>query len=199
MRVDFEIRRLIMNIQRLKKGDFGYPIYERKVVIIRTAVYFLMSIAVFLLGYFSTGKKENLLTIVAVLGLLPSSKSLVSVIMYLKIPKFSEEIYEQISAKAGVVPVLYSMYLTSYKLNFPIDCFVIRGNHLIGYTTFQNCSISACEEHIKGLLNQNSIKNITVKIFSDQARFMDRLAQLQELEPGKKETEILTLLCDISL
>ena len=63
-----------MNIQRLKKGDFGYPIYERKVVIIRTAVYFLMSIAVFLLGYFSTGKKENLLTIVAVLGLLPSSK-----------------------------------------------------------------------------------------------------------------------------
>ena len=83
-----------MKKQKLLKGEFGYPVYEKNIVILRTIIYFMISIAVFLLGYFSTGKKENLLTIVAVLGLLPSSKSLVSVIMYMRIAKFSERIYQ---------------------------------------------------------------------------------------------------------
>ncbi|MDE7479399.1 MAG: hypothetical protein K2M91_15940 [Lachnospiraceae bacterium] len=188
-----------MNIQRQKKGEFGYPPYERNRVIIRTAAYFLISLAVFLLGYFSTGKKENLLTIVAVLGMLPSSKSLVSVIMYFKIPKFSETVYREIAEKKGSVSVIYSMYLTSYKLNYPINCFAVRGNNLIGYTEFPNCDAAACEEHIQGILKQNSIKSITIKIFHEKSRFMERLTQLQALEPGKKEVEVLELLCDISL
>jgi hypothetical protein len=188
-----------MKIQRLKKGEYGYPIYEQNVVIVRTAVYFLISIAVFLLGYFSTGSKENLLTIVAVLGLLPSSKSLVSVIMYVRIPKFDEKIYREIEAQKGDVDVIYSMYLTSYKLNFPINAFAVRGNNLIGYTEFEKCNISACEEHIRDIFKQNGIKNITIKIFSDQKRFIERIDQLQELEAGKRESEILELLGDISL
>lgn len=191
-----------MKIQRHIKGEFGYPAYECKRVIIRTAAYFLISIAVFLLGYFSTGKKENLLTIVAVLGMLPSSKSLVSVIMYVRIPKFDEKIYHEISeiteTKANVT-VIYSMYLTSYRLNFPINCFAIRGSNLIGYTEFQNCDAAACENHIKDMFKQNGIKNMTVKIFHEKARFTERLVQLKDLEEGKKEAEVIELLCDISL
>lgn len=188
-----------MKVQRPKKGDFGYPPYERKKVIIRTVLYFLASAAVFWLGYFTTGKKENLLTIVAVLGLLPASKSFVSAIMYMKIPKFGEPDYLEISENAGGVSVIYSMYLTSYKLNFPINCLAARGDNLIGYTEFQNCDTAACEEHIKDMLRQNSFKNMTVKIFREKARFVERLAQLQDLEESKKEAEILELMCDISL
>ncbi len=188
-----------MSIPRQKKGEFGYPPYERKRVILRTAAYFLISIAVFLLGYFSTGQKENLLTIVAVLGLLPSSKSLVSVIMYFKIPKFSEALYQEIAAQEGSVPVIYSLYLTSYQNNFPINCFAVRGGSLIGYTEFPSCDASACEAHIQGILKQNGIKNMTIKIFHEKARFMERLNQLQALEDGRKESEVLTILCDISL
>lgn len=188
-----------MNTQKQKKGEFGYPPYERKRVIIRTAVYFFISAAVFLLGYFSTGEKENLLTVVAVLGLLPSSKSLVSVIMYFKIPRFSETVYQEISGHAGDVSVIYSMYLTSYRLNFPVNCFAVRGNNLIGYTEFANCNTAACEEHIQGILKQNNIKTMTIKIFREKPRFVERLTQLQALEHSKKESEILALLCDISL
>jgi len=184
---------------RQKKGDFAYPPYERKRVILRTAAYFLISAAVFLLGYFSTGKKENLLTVVAVLGMLPSSKSLVSVVMYFKIPKFSETIYQEISKQEGSIPVIYSLYLTSYRLNFPVNCFAVRDNNLIGYTEFPYCDASACEEHIQGILKQNRIKNMTIKIFHEKARFLERLNQMQALETGKWDSEVLTLLCDISL
>ncbi|MDE7184782.1 MAG: hypothetical protein K2O40_09985, partial [Lachnospiraceae bacterium] len=93
----------------------------------------------------------------------------------------------------------YSMYLTSYKENFPINCFAVRGNHLIGYKEFTDCDAAACEGHIQGILKQNRVKNVTIKIFHDKTRFTERLAQLQALESTKKEAEILTLLCDISL
>ena len=188
-----------MKIQKLSKGEFGYPVYERNVVILRTIIYFTMSITVFLLGYFSTGQKENLLTIVAVLGLLPSSKSLVSVVMYMRIPKYSEAIYKEILSCIDDLPAIYSMYLTSYKMNFPVNCFVVRGNNIIGYSEFKPCNKCACEDHIKDILRQNGFKNITVKVFGEQKRFMDRLDQLKGLEAGKNESELLTLLCDISL
>lgn len=188
-----------MNKQKRNKGEYAYPKYERNRVIIRTIIYFAISLAVFILGYVSTKTKENLLTIVAVLGLLPSSKSLVSVIMYLRIPKFSREIYEEISGHVKTVKVIYSMYLTSYKMNFPISCFAVRGGNLIGYTEFDTCDTEACEKHIKDLLNQNAIKGITVKIFREQKKFTDRLVQLEVLDISGKEEEILTLMCDISL
>ncbi len=188
-----------MNRQKRNKGEYAYPAYEKKRVILRTVIYFAISLAVFLLGYLSTKTKENLLTIVAVLGLLPSCKSLVSVIMYLRIPRFSREIYEEIAKHAGTVRTIYSMYLTSYKLNFPISCFAVRGGNLIGYTEFASCDTDACEKHIKDMFSQNAIKGITVKIFKEQRKFMDRLSQLEALDEGTKENEILTLLCDISL
>ena len=73
--------------RKFTKGEYEYPAYQTKVVIIRTICYFLLALAVFLLGYFSTKTKENLLTVVAVCGLLPACKSLVSVIMYLNSEK----------------------------------------------------------------------------------------------------------------
>lgn len=188
-----------MNKQKQSKGEYDYPVYERKRVILRTVIYFAISLAVFILGYVSTKTKENLLTIVAVLGLLPASKSLVSVIMYLRIPKFSQEIYEEITANIKTVKAIYSMYLTSYKKNFPINCFAAREGNLIGYTEFDTCDTDACEKHIKELLNQNAIKGITVKIFQDQRKFTDRISQLESLDVSGKEDEILTLMCDISL
>jgi hypothetical protein len=117
----------------------------------------------------------------------------------MRIPKFKEEIYKQIKAHEGDVPVIYSMYLTSYKLNFPINAFAVRGSNLIGYTEFKSCNTHACEEHIKDIFNQNGIKNITIKIFNNEKNFTERLDQLQNLEEGKRENEMLTLLGDISL
>lgn len=185
--------------RKFNKGEYGYPEYEKKRVIIRTIAYFAISAAVFALGWISTGTKNNLLTIVAVLGLLPSSKSLVAVIMYMRIPEFSHEIYEEIASHVGEVSVIYSMYLTSYKLNFAINCFAARGGNLIGFTQFEWCDAQECEKHIKDMLNQNSIKGVTVKIFKEQNKFIERILQLGSLESSGNEKEMLELMGDISL
>ena len=68
---------------KAKKGEYSYLSWRKKQEILKTTVLFGISAAIFVMGYFSTGSKNNLLTVVAVLGCLPASKSAVSMIMNL--------------------------------------------------------------------------------------------------------------------
>ena len=70
---------------RAKKGEDTYLSQRKKQEILKTIIMFGISAAVFLMGCLSTGSKNNLLTIVAVLGCLPASKSAVSMIMNLRV------------------------------------------------------------------------------------------------------------------
>lgn len=191
----------MMSVQKNRplKGDFGYLQRQKKQEIIKTIVFFGLSFGLMLMGYLSTGTKTNLLTVVAVLGLLPSSKSLVSVIMYLKVPTYDEAVWQAIEDKRGNVNVLYNLYLTSYKNNFAVNAFAIRGNNVIGFTAFDKCDTELCQTHIQDLAKMNGLTNLTVKIFKEQKKFEERLLQLESLEAGNKEAEIAQLLCDISL
>ncbi len=189
------------NIQKISKGEPDYLQQQKKVVLIRTIIYFAISLAVYGLGYWSAKTNANLLTVVAVLGLLPASKSAVSLIMYLRTPKYSDEVLQTIKAAAGELPALYHLYLTSYKQNFPLNSVVIRGNNVMGYTEFASCDVNACEEHIRLLAIQNGFKSLNVKIFkgNELKKFEERLHQLQSAEAGKREEELLALMTDISL
>ena len=72
-----------MNIKnKVQKGSFGYLEKQRKRGLIRTILFFAISLAVYLLGYLTTGSNQNYLTIAAVLGCLPASRSAVNTIMY---------------------------------------------------------------------------------------------------------------------
>lgn len=188
-------------IQKIVKGEPEYLNRQKKVVLIRTIAYFLISFAVFLIGYWSTKTKANLMSVVAVFGMLPSSKSLVSYIMYVRTPKYSNTVLQNIQNAVGELPALYNLYMTSYKENFPLNCIAVRGNNIMGYTEFESCNVTACEEHIQLIAAQNSLKNLNIKIFkgSELKKYEERLSQLQNAEAGKKENEVLELMKDISL
>lgn len=59
------------------KGTSGYLRTQKNYEILRTVLYFAISLSLFIAGRVTTGSRENLLTIVAVLGGLPACKSLV--------------------------------------------------------------------------------------------------------------------------
>ena len=187
--------------QKISKGEPDYLKRQKKVVLIKTIVYFAISLAIFVIGYWSTKTKANLMSVVAVLGLLPASKSLVSLIMYLRTPHYNESILHSIQNVVGEIPIVYHLYLTSYQKNFPLNCIAVRGNNIMGYTEFVSCDTAACEEHIKLITTQNSFKNLNIKIFKgqEQKKFEERLAQLQKTEAGKREAELIELMKDISL
>lgn len=188
-----------MKKKKIQKGEFGYLPYEKKITTIRTIILFVIAVIIFLTGYIWTKTKANIFSIIAVLDLLPASRSLVNMIMYYRTPKYDEDIKNSFDKIKGNVSIVYQLYLTSYQKNFPVSCFAVKGNHLIGYTEFEKCDANACEQHLKDLLAQNALKNVTVKIFKEKDRFEERIQQLQNIEVHKQDEEIISLIKDISL
>lgn len=185
----------------MTKGCYGYLHRQKKKEIIRTILYFGLSAAIFAMGYLTTKTRANLLTIVAVLGCLPASKSMVSMIMYLRAGTCSKSCYQAVQKAAGDIPVLYDLYLTSYRNNFQISAAAVRSQNVCGYTEDKTCNLSAGEKHITKLLQQSGYGNLTVKLFDDLSRFTDRLMQMREIseKAEEKEAAIAGVLKDISL
>lgn len=172
---------LFMKKQRIHKGEYGYLRHQRKLEIAKTAVLFGLSLAVYLAGYITTGTNKNLLTIVAVLGCLPASRSAVSMIMFLRAKGCSAELHQKLLLHAEGLPQLYDVVLTSYDATFEIVHMVFKGNSLIGLAVDPKCKTDACEKHLKEMMAKDAIKDVRVKIFQDVPKYLNRLDQLREL------------------
>lgn len=192
---------------KIKKGHYNYlkkaPIKQG----LLTLLMVFMSAAVMYLGYYITGSFKNLITVVAVLGMLPAAKSLVSYIMFMKAEKFSasEELYNKVwdcidNKEENLFNELigFDAYLTSYKENFPISVFAVKSNSLIGYAP-NKCDTNAAKDHILEYMSKNSISGITVKIFDNEDRFFDRFKEIANEPVNDNEIEAFNLLMNLSL
>lgn len=165
-----------------KKGTYGYIKKQRRWEIIKTIAMFGVSASLYIAGYIATKSNKNLLTLAAVLGCLPASKSAVNMIMFFKAKGCSAALRENIGDKAAGLCGRYDLYLTSYAKNFQISHLVMKGKSMAGITEQENFDEAACGKHLKTFFAQNGFQDITVKIFRDKEKYFERLKALRESE-----------------
>lgn len=181
------------------KGTYEYAGYKKLVDIGITLVLFALALGLYIIGRVTTGSNRNLLTIVAVLGLLPACKMVVDVIMCFRIKKCSEEQKNRIDASVGALCGLYNMYFTSYEKNYAVDHMVISGNSIIGYASSEKFNEKSFTTHLNDLLRKEGIKDVMIKIFSDSDKYIKRLNELNELENNEPNLHILTLINNVTI
>ncbi len=203
-------------MKRVEKGKIGYLRSQRRVLTVRTAILFGISLAVYLLGWWSAGSNKNLLTIVAVLGCLPASRSAVNMVMYYRYHGIGAEDAGKIAPHESGLCTLYDLVFTSYDKNFEIHHMTVMANSLTGYSANPGCDGKACEKHLKSLCSQNGIRDVDIKIFQELPKYLNRLDALRDAaaaESGSagertKEAEdtaqekwsrLVSLLCAVSL
>lgn len=186
-------------MSKVIKGQYGYMDSQRKKVIIRTIVMFGISLALFGIGILSTGTKKNLLSVVAVLGCLPASKSAVNMIMFLRAKGCSPHVKEQVEKHGKSLTQLFDLLFTSYDKNYRVSHMVIKGNVVCGYTEDAACDCIACEKHLGELLKQGGCKGVTVKIYHDLENYCEGLENLEKQEAEEASEDILMNLLSISL
>ncbi len=164
------------------KGTKNYINSQKKYELIRTIIYFGISASLYISGYIATKTNVNLLTVVAVAGCLPASKSLIGAIMFLRYKSCSKEVCERLESVKYDLTELYDLVFTSYDKNFHIAHLVIAGNTICGYTESEKFDDKAFQTHITGILKLDGHKNATVKIFTDLDKYIDRIKQLNSSE-----------------
>ena len=196
-----KIKKMRIKKKKLDKGMFGYFTQEKKWTILRTVLYFALSLAIFLIGYITTKSKVNLMTVVAVLGCLPASKSAVNMIMFLKTKECSDKVYQTISQHGTNLIGLYDLYFTSYEHNFLINHMIVFSNTLCAYTEPEHkWKAEQFEKHIQKMVLQDGKKDITVKLFTDLDKYVKRMDEAESLVADQVQTESLKhLLLSVSL
>ncbi|RKI92795.1 hypothetical protein D7V94_05590 [Parablautia intestinalis] len=184
------------------KGNFGYLTVKRRQVLVRTILYFGISLALFTAGYVTTGTRKNLLTVVAVLGCLPACKSMVQLIMLIRAKGCSEETRKILAPLEGRLIGMYDLYFTSYQKNFALSHMVVDGKVILGYGEKGVCELKACQEHLQTMLKQGGFQDITLKLTDDIEKYAQQLNNLNCMErtgSAEKEDEVRVLLYEISL
>lgn len=182
------------------KGEINYLHNQKKYELIRTALYFAVSLSLFLSGWQLTGNRINLLTVVAVLGCLPASKSAVETIIFFRCPGCSAAAALEIAQHMGDLTGAYDMAFTSYEKNYYVAHLAVKGNTVCGYTEDAGFEEKAFYKHIDGLLKTDGFQDVTVKIFTDLGKYTARLEQLRQLETDETPTQgILNTLKSVTL
>ena len=187
------------------KGSFGYL----KKQAIKQGLFALGLLAVcatiFLIGFFWLTQHNTILTVVAVLGLLPVAKFIVSMILFMKAERFScaPHLYEEVMKIAGDrkddLLAGFDFYLTSYDKNFPLSVACVDKDFLIAYTPSENCYCNKCKEHFEEYMKKNGISGINVKVFTDEKKFLERFKQVRDDETNENEKAMYRLLLNLSL
>ena len=173
------------------KGTYLYLDTQRKYEIARTIIYFAISFGLFFAGLLTTGTRKNLLTVVAVLGMLPASKSLVSVIMFCRFKSFKEKL------ETDEVLSAYDMVFTSEKVNYYVSHLCVSGNCIIGYTESSKFNENAFKDHVQLYLNAERITDVTIKVFTDKKAYLNRIGSLAP--SGKTNAACMKVLKQIVL
>ncbi len=166
-------------MKKAAKGTVGYVQYQR----IRRALIMIVMFAIPLVIYFSalkiTGTNRNIMTIVAVVGMIPAARFAVSWIMIMLQRKADPQAVRITQETAGMLTHAFELMVTSYDGRLPLDAVVVCGNEIAAVSVnAEKKQIDMMEKHITKILNSNQYFNSNVRIFSDLKHYQDRIRQL---------------------
>lgn len=190
-------------MKKIQKGTYGYLNSQRKIETVKSIVMFALVFAIFLVGYISTGTKKNLLTVVAVVSVLPAAKQLTTTVLYYKYPSQSAKVYEKIAREIKNVTVVSDIVITSYDKITELLHVAIMGKTIIGFSKKEKTNEKEAADFIKNTLERNGHKGVSVKIYKDENAYIARIKEMQEnLEKERKvklEEEIASVIKAISI
>ncbi len=187
-------------MKRIPKGTNGY-IDNKK---LRQSLYVLfilgVAIALFVIGYVSTGTTRNLFTVVAVLAVLPGAKALTHLFLFLPHRSLNAKDYQCLRELAGKGAQVYSdLVFTSTQHIMHLDFLCIYGQECIGYVEKESRTTKYIAEYFTESMKKQGI-SVHMHVFTNVKDVEKRLKGLygtQEIttpEIPKELTDFVTMI-----
>ncbi len=186
----------------ITKGNNGYIRCKKLFQSVFLATIVLVSLTLFLIGFKTAGTTRNLLTVFAVLGVLPGAKALVNLVLFLPYRSWDEDHFKEILGVIGENGHLYSdLVFTSSKHVMHLDSLYVNGNEIIGLTEAGSGSkksdkLDEISEYFTGTMKKQGV-GVHMHIFTEYSKYRDRVESLSagnEDIPQQLEEFIRTVL-----
>lgn len=168
--------------QKLDKGTYGYLDRNKIHAWKRAALMLSVPVFIFLAAWIVKGTRENVMTVVAIVGCLPGCNQVVRAIIASRYHSTEHTFYEKVEEERGELRVLYELVFTSYEQNYYIDSIAVSGREVIGYSSDPKLDAGRAAEHIRTMLKKGSYKQ-DVKIVKDPKAYLGQIRRLREKAP----------------
>ena len=116
-------------MKKVEKGEFGYLAYKKSRNMIKTIIAFAVVLVIFIIGFIIWKSKNNYLTMLAVVLVLPAAKFAVSYFVLIPHKNCDEELKSAIEERKGELNSVYDLVVSNKQKPVGIMAAVI-GEHL---------------------------------------------------------------------
>ncbi len=175
-------------MKQIQKGSSGYIRREKVKRGLIALLMFAIPLVIFFTGLITTGTRKNLLTVVAILGVIPAARFAVSWIMIMLQKDAPEYVVQETEKVSGDMVHAYELTVTAYEGRMPLDAVVVRGGSVAGLSLNGKLDqFHFMEKHIEQILAKNGCRSVRVKIFAEMKPFLERISSMKKAEEKKAE------------
>ncbi len=165
-----------------EKGQYGYRDSNRRMRLGITLVLLAAIIAQVVWRELAQEQAmKNILTVMAILTVLPMANMASPLLASWKYRTSSAEFYRRVQPYEAVGTVLYDLVLTTEKEVLPMDAVMVHPNGIYAYCIREKTDTARAETALKKLLAAGRLE-LPVKIFLDEHSFFGRLDTLKPTE-----------------
>lgn len=165
----------------MKKGTVGYIKKRKRFQVLYTLLIVLVSLGLFFIGLSVTKTTKNIMTVIAVLGVLPGAKSLVTVIILLPYHSLEQTKADIFLNHCPEGSETYAdLVFSSTERVMHLDFLCVLGTECIGYSK-ETGPVEKIETYFTETMRKRGI-SVHMKVITKESDFLKRLSALKPVE-----------------
>ncbi len=175
------------------KGHHGYLHARKRTLLIRTSLLAIGVIALLIMGFTLTHTRKNLLTVAAVVSVLPTANQAVILIAVLPYHGRKKEEYDTVRAIVPKGILDTELVITSKNdKSMQLDYAYIHPTGVYCFSFDEKLDLSKTEKYIQMMMKNNKL-NTHVKVFRDFKQFKKRLGELEPIDRDTCDEKLLKI------
>ncbi len=164
-------------MNKKSKGEFGYLNYKKKLNFIIAAISLLIIIAIFVTGLIIFKSRNNYMTLVATVLVLPWAKLAIAYFVLIPHKSCPQNIYDKLEKSKGSISAIYDVVVSNAKKPIGVSAMVITDNSVVALTLDKAPDKELFEKSLKEFLKNDKL-NATVTLYTDADSFLKRVSNL---------------------
>lgn len=186
----------------MEKGTYGYRTAHKKRQLMFVLLFLAAIGAQLILRHFVSAQiYRNLITISAILTVLPMANLASPLVVSWRIKEVSEELHKKCLPYEDKFPVLYDLIITSNDLILPVDVAVVHPSGVYLYCPNKSIDKKKAEKFLNEMLTGWKLDG-NAKVMNEEKNFLRRLSELKtvtEEEDDGSAPHVVKLLKSLSM
>ncbi len=161
-------------MKKVEKGEFGYLAYKKSRNMIKTIIAFAVVLVIFIIGFIIWKSKNNYLTMLAVVLVLPAAKFAVSYLVLIPHKNCDLELKNEIEECKGELNSVYDLVVSNKQKPVGIMAAVISDNQILAFTSAPKADKNLFETSVKEFLKNEKL-TCAVLLYKDKDTYLDKV------------------------